>query len=147
MGWGCGGAPVGIGVRKIVKNGCQSRTMFEDGRKNKPHNFQSLLHPPTHPACPPPRVGLPLASPSLSLGRQPKTGLQQQKQAVLTPPRQSQPACRGRQVGHICAPSGLPQRLLPAPLESLLFNGVCLLFLKEILFCFSEKASKKERKK
>jgi len=29
-------------------------------------------------------------------------------------------------VGHICAPSGLPQRPLPAPLESLLFNGVCL---------------------
>jgi len=37
-------------------------------------------------------------------------------------------------VGHICAPSGLPQRPLPAPLESLLFNGVCLLFFKRFLF-------------
>jgi len=77
-------------IPKFVWIGCLSRTMFEGGRKNKPLDFQSLLHPPTHPACPPPRVGLPLASPSLSLGQKPKTGLQQQAQAVLTPPQQSQ---------------------------------------------------------
>jgi hypothetical protein len=77
-------------IPKFVWIGCLSRTMFEGGRKNKPHNFQSLLHPSTHPACPPPRVGLPLASPLLSLGRQPKTGLQQQAQTVLTQPQQSQ---------------------------------------------------------
>jgi len=49
-------------------------------------------------------------------------------------------------VGHICAPSGLPQRPLPAPLESLLFNGVCLLFLKEIIFDFLKKHLKKKEK-
>jgi len=94
---------------------------------------------PAHTACRPP-CGLPLASPSLTLGHQPKTGLQQQAQAVLTPPRQSQSV--------IFAPLRVFRNALcvPAPLESLLFNGVCLLFLKEILFCFSEKASKKERK-
>jgi len=82
------------------------------------------LHPPTHTACRPQR-GLPLASPSLSLGRKPKTGLQQQAQAVLTQPQQSQPACRvrlsavlaqaGMQTGRSAsAPSGLPQRPLCA---------------------------------
>ena len=77
-------------IPKFVWIGCLSRTMFEGGQKNKPHKFQTLLHPPTHTACPPPSVGLPLAAPSLSLGRLPKTGLQQQAQTVLTPPRQSQ---------------------------------------------------------
>jgi hypothetical protein len=72
-----------IGVRKIVKNGCLSRTMLEAGRRNKPHNFQSSLHPPTHTACPPPRVGLPLACNS-------------KRKPSLTQPRQSQPACRVR---------------------------------------------------
>jgi len=66
--------------------------------------------------------------------------LQQQAQAVLTPPQQSQSV--GFRQTDVC----LPQRPLPAPLESLLFNGVCLLFLKEVLFYFSEKVSKKERK-
>jgi hypothetical protein len=47
--------------------------MFDNGRRNKSHNFQSLLHPPTHTACRP-QCGLPLASPS-------------QAQAVLTPPK------------------------------------------------------------
>jgi len=42
--------------------------MFEGGRKNKPPDSQSLLHPPTHTACPPPRVGLPLAS-ALAIAR------------------------------------------------------------------------------
>jgi hypothetical protein len=141
MGWVVGGgAQVVIGVRKIVKNGCLSRTMFESGRKNKSLNFQSLLHPPTHPACPPPCVGLPLASPSLSLGRQPKTGLLSQAQAVLTPPRQSQSV--GFSQTNVC----LPQRPLPAPLESLLFYGVCLLFLKEMLFYFPKKYLKKKKK-
>jgi hypothetical protein len=114
-----------IGVRKIVKNGCLSPTKLGDGRKIKPHKNQSLLHPPTHPACPPPRVGLPLASPSLTLGRQPKTGLQQQAQAVLTPPRQSQSG-------------GF------SPFGSSATPFVCLLFLKEILFCFLKKHLKKK---
>jgi hypothetical protein len=60
--------------------------MFDNGRKNKLHNFQTLLHPPTHTACRP-QCGLPLASPSLSLGQKPKTGLPTQAQAVLTPPK------------------------------------------------------------
>jgi len=71
---------------QLVKIGCQSRTMFDNGRKNKLHNFQTLLHPPTHTACRP-QCGLPLASPSLSLGQKPKTGLPTQAQAVLTPPK------------------------------------------------------------
>jgi hypothetical protein len=70
--------------------------MFEGGRKNKLRKFQTLLHPPTHTACPPPCVGLPLASPSLSLGQKPKTGLRKQAEDVLTQPQQSQPACRVR---------------------------------------------------
>jgi len=57
-----------IGVRKIVKNGCQSPTKLGDGQSNKPDKNQSLLHPPTHTACPPPRVGLPLAS-ALAIAR------------------------------------------------------------------------------
>jgi len=40
-------------IPKFVWNGCQSRTMFEGGRKIKPHKTQSLLHPPTHTACRP----------------------------------------------------------------------------------------------
>jgi len=88
--------------------------MFEGGRKNKSLDFQSLLHPPTHPACRPHR-GLPLASPSLPLGRQPKTGLQQQAQAVLTPPQQSQ------SVGF-------------SPFGSSATPFVCLIFWKYFLF-------------
>jgi len=72
--------------RPLVRIGCLSRTTFEGGRKNKSLDSQSLLHPPTHTACRPQR-GLPLASPSLSLGRQPKTGFLPQAQAVLTQPQ------------------------------------------------------------
>jgi len=88
--------------------------------------LKNRLHPPTHPACRPQR-GLPLASPSLSLGRQPKTGLQQQAQAVLTPPQQSQ------SVGF-------------SPFGSSATPFVCLLFLKEILFNFLKKHLKKKEK-
>jgi len=45
-------------IPKFVWNGCQSRTMFEGGRRNKPLDSQSLLHHPTHPACRP-QGGLP----------------------------------------------------------------------------------------
>jgi len=45
-------------------------------------------------------------------------------------------------VGHICAPSGLPQRPLCALLERLLFNRVCLVyFLTGVLL--KEKSYKK----
>ena len=96
-------------IPKFVWNGCLSRTMFEGGRKNKPTDSQSLLHPPTHTACPPPCVGLPLASPSLSLGQKPKAGLQQQAQAVLTPPQQSQ-SVGFRPFGSSATPFACPVR-------------------------------------
>jgi len=107
MGWEVGGgAWVVIGVRKIVKNGCLSRTMFEGGRRNKPRNFQTLLHPPTHPACRPQR-GLPLAS-ALAIARtKAKDWLATASASRLDPT----PTVT---VGHICAPSGFPQRPLCA---------------------------------
>lgn len=49
-------------IPKFVWNGCLSRTMFDNGRSNNPAKNQSLLHPPTHPAChPQDRTGFALA--------------------------------------------------------------------------------------
>jgi hypothetical protein len=114
-----------IGVRKIVKNGCLSRTMFESGRKNKPLDFQSLLHPPTHTACPPPCVGLPLASPSLSARTKAKDWLAYASASRLDP-----------------TPAVTVVRLQTLRVFR---NALCVpAVLKGNSFLFSEKTSKKE---
>jgi hypothetical protein len=100
--------------------------MFESGRKNKPRKFQTLLHPPPHGLPPATRAAFGFA---LAIARTKALDwLAEASRRCLDPT----PAVT---VGHICAPSGLPQRPLCA----------CC-FKRKFFSVFLKKHLNKERK-